>query len=51
MAAVQAEEVELAADAALPVAEAGSALPVAQGSAVVDVPMQREARAALQGAA
>ena len=41
MAAVQAEEVELAADAALPVAEAGSALPVAQGSAVVDVPTRR----------
>ena len=38
MAAVQAVEVELAADAALPVAEAGPARPVAQGSAVVDVP-------------
>ena len=42
MAAVHAEEVELAADAALPVAEAGPALPVAQGSAVVDVPTRRE---------
>ena len=41
-AAVHAEEVELAADAALPMAEAGSALPVAQGSAVVDVPTRRE---------